>query len=151
MAMTPPVLAHNVEHYCHAHDEAYSFTEWTPGSISRWIGKCKQCKAAKRAEVRQDIRLRWQYSSPDKMYFSKREYQYACLTPDTKHHVDKMGHYVTIPCPSGCQYYGQPMQIVLKRIDGHYNEGIKCGAKCINATGPNCECQCGGENHGANH
>ena len=25
----------------------------------------------------------------------------------------------------------------------------ECGAKCRNATGPNCECSCGGEHHGA--
>jgi hypothetical protein len=27
----------------------------------------------------------------------------------------------------------------------------KCGAKCQAATGPNCECQCAGKNHGTNH
>lgn len=27
----------------------------------------------------------------------------------------------------------------------------KCGAKCQNATGPSCECECGGKNHGGNH
>lgn len=26
----------------------------------------------------------------------------------------------------------------------------KCDARCINATGPNCNCSCGGENHGRN-
>jgi hypothetical protein len=25
---------------------------------------------------------------------------------------------------------------------------IKCGAKCYNATGPSCSCECGGKNHG---
>ena len=25
----------------------------------------------------------------------------------------------------------------------------KCGARCMNSTGPNCECSCGGKNHGA--
>jgi|SRR5580765_9075517 len=24
----------------------------------------------------------------------------------------------------------------------------KCGSKCLNAKGPNCECACGGKNHG---
>ncbi len=28
----------------------------------------------------------------------------------------------------------------------------ECSGKCINATGPSCECQCGGSNHGSgNH
>jgi phage terminase large subunit GpA-like protein len=26
----------------------------------------------------------------------------------------------------------------------------KCGAKCLSAIGPNCECSCGGANHGKN-
>jgi len=25
----------------------------------------------------------------------------------------------------------------------------QCGPKCTSATGPNCDCQCGGRNHGA--
>lgn len=27
----------------------------------------------------------------------------------------------------------------------------KCSAKCQNATGPSCECECGGKNHGGAH
>ena len=27
----------------------------------------------------------------------------------------------------------------------------KCNAKCQSATGQNCECECGGKNHGGNH
>lgn len=26
----------------------------------------------------------------------------------------------------------------------------KCNARCQSATGPNCECECGGKNHGGN-
>jgi hypothetical protein len=37
------------------------------------------------------------------------------------------------------------------RVDGHYSEKHVCGAKCMGATGPSCDCQCGGANHGANH
>ena len=32
----------------------------------------------------------------------------------------------------------------VKRSDG----GHKCNARCMNATGPSCECQCQGKNHG---
>lgn len=28
---------------------------------------------------------------------------------------------------------------------------IVCGGKCMNATGPSCDCSCGGMNHGAGH
>lgn len=29
-----------------------------------------------------------------------------------------------------------------------YNAAVKCSAKCVNATGPQCECSCRGKNHG---
>lgn len=35
-----------------------------------------------------------------------------------------------------------------KRMHGRHSETKKCGARCLSATGPNCECQCGGKNHG---
>ena len=35
------------------------------------------------------------------------------------------------------------------RLDGHYAADVPCNAKCLNATGPHCECSCGGANHGA--
>jgi len=36
------------------------------------------------------------------------------------------------------------------QVQGRYSESHACGAKCRGAKGPNCECQCGGENHGMN-
>ncbi len=37
------------------------------------------------------------------------------------------------------------------RVNGHYSEAHKCDARCMGAKGPNCDCQCGGENHGASY
>ena len=37
------------------------------------------------------------------------------------------------------------------RVEGHYRESIKCGSRCLNAKNGDCECSCGGANHGANH
>lgn len=34
------------------------------------------------------------------------------------------------------------------KVDGSNH---KCDARCLNATGHNCECSCGGKNHGANN
>lgn len=42
-------------------------------------------------------------------------------------------------------------QIWFKRIDGKISDVHVCDARCLNATGPNCECSCGGANHGKNH
>jgi hypothetical protein len=36
-------------------------------------------------------------------------------------------------------------------ITGIRNDNVKCGPKCQNAKGKNCECSCGGINHGANY
>lgn len=36
-------------------------------------------------------------------------------------------------------------------LDGTYNPGKPCSARCTGATGPACDCSCGGENHGGRH
>lgn len=36
-------------------------------------------------------------------------------------------------------------------INGRFNAAKRCDARCIYAKGPNCECACGGANHGAGH
>jgi hypothetical protein len=39
-----------------------------------------------------------------------------------------------------------------RKIDYKKNPSLhKCGDKCRNAKGPNCECACGGHNHGAGY
>lgn len=36
-----------------------------------------------------------------------------------------------------------------RAIVGRLVERITCGARCQNATGPDCDCSCAGHNHGA--
>jgi hypothetical protein len=38
----------------------------------------------------------------------------------------------------------------VKAIAGRVTEK-PCGARCLGATGPACDCQCGGDNHGGGH
>lgn len=38
-----------------------------------------------------------------------------------------------------------------KPINGRFSEKHTCDARCLNAIGPNCECSCGGKNHGAGY
>jgi len=52
--------------------------------------------------------------------------------------VDRAGTFVQHDC--GRYFRGQ-------RIEGKVSEK-ECGEKCQSATGPACECKCGGENHG---
>lgn len=37
----------------------------------------------------------------------------------------------------------------VEQVTGTYNPEIKCGAKCRSSKGPQCDCSCGGKNHGA--
>lgn len=39
----------------------------------------------------------------------------------------------------------------LRPLNGRTVEAIKCDARCTGATGPKCDCSCGGANHGADH
>lgn len=40
---------------------------------------------------------------------------------------------------------------VARRVFGKHNADIRCDGRCMSATGHNCECACGGANHGAAH
>jgi hypothetical protein len=39
----------------------------------------------------------------------------------------------------------------LRTLKGRYVPEKACDARCMNATGPNCDCSCGGANHGHAH
>jgi hypothetical protein len=41
--------------------------------------------------------------------------------------------------------------VTLRGVWGKLNEEKHCSDKCMGATGPACECACGGENHGGIH
>ncbi len=36
-------------------------------------------------------------------------------------------------------------------LNGTFNPGKKCDSRCMGARGHNCECQCGGANHGIDY
>lgn len=51
-----------------------------------------------------------------------------------------------MPCPDcGSQ------NTTVARVNGTYSEIKTCNARCLNATGGDCECSCVGENHGKNN
>jgi len=62
--------------------------------------------------------------------------------------VRRLTHYAgTVPgypCPGcGAELHAKPLK-------GRVTEE-PCGAKCLAAKGPTCDCSCGGKNHGAGH
>lgn len=73
------------------------------------------------------------------------EYLYRLLEDGTRRYLtdDFMNE---LRCPK-CNSY-RPNGT---RVNGHYSAVHKCGGRCLSATGGNCDCQCGGKNHGANH
>jgi hypothetical protein len=54
--------------------------------------------------------------------------------------LDNFGGHLHAAC--GCGKFA-----VVQRIKGRVTEH-KCGARCRSSTGPNCDCSCGGANHG---
>lgn len=55
-------------------------------------------------------------------------------------------HYSDLHCACGgrCEYMGRVQQDVLVRVE----ERTACDDRCTHARGPNCDCKCGGRNHG---
>lgn len=49
----------------------------------------------------------------------------------------------------GCRGCGKPR--VARMVLGRVVASKPCDGRCMSATGHNCECACGGKNHGANH
>lgn len=52
-------------------------------------------------------------------------------------------------CPK-CKANGITSYRKVVQVKGHKSEH-QCDAKCMNATGPDCDCSCGGANHGGAH
>ncbi len=65
------------------------------------------------------------------------------------------GKKTWIACPSGCTRHNGGREVVhyfpAMAIYGTYNADKECNGKCMGATGPACDCKCGGENHGGRH
>ena len=51
---------------------------------------------------------------------------------------------------SRCPTCGRTDMVGWHAVEGKINKRIPCDARCWNATGPQCSCSCGGENHARN-
>ena len=111
-----------------------------PTDSVRYNGKCKKCGTKKsflaigRYETERENSYGGNYST---MYQNKegQELEFdngSLLSPHS--------------CPSSNHNY-----IRLGPVFGTYSEEKECNGRCMAATGHQCECQCGGKNHGANH
>lgn len=107
-------------------------TSETYTSTTAYIGKCR-CGQKLRRDVVTETTV---------FAFNGRPHSHSrVLTAD----ADRRYGRTFIACPS-CQ-----ATVDVKAIRGTYSDRKRCGVRCTSAIGPSCDCQCSGENHGADH
>jgi hypothetical protein len=115
-----------------------------------FLGKCKPCKRAVQASA---IALETRDATRDRMgkVISPTRVSWKIVGGSFTGHTTPLaaawnGKWQwTVACP-GCK-----AQVSLTAVKGTVSEEHICGARCLASTGPNCECSCGGANHGRSH
>jgi hypothetical protein len=101
----------------------------------RYNGKCKRC-SAKASVVLVELR--------PSTAVSRQQVDVA---------IDELGRRFDfcdgycIKIPHECA--GGTRLLKLEAVRGVYNPGKECNTKCLAAIGHDCECRCGGKNHGS--
>lgn len=105
------------------------------------MGRCKACKRGARAELTETVHRAVQtYTSVQGARLERSVYSYSY---DGGRPSKDRTKVVRGACTCGAQ-------VSLKRVMGVVNDHV-CDARCMGATGPSCECSCGGKNHGSGH
>lgn len=99
---------------------------------ARYNGKCKRC-GQKASILLVEIRPSQAVGQDVAIDESLHEFPF------------RDGFWVAVP--HDCK--GEVRNLKLTRVRGVYNPGKECNAKCLAAIGHDCECRCGGKNHGA--
>lgn len=103
-----------------------------------YLYSCKRCKTGVRMDY--PIKLR-----P------------GCYYRQTENGLIGAGIWVNATYPDGRRDYAGDMiglcsgckrMMTFGPLKGILNNAVPCDARCTNARGHNCECSCGGENHG---
>jgi len=100
----------------------------------RGMFKCRACKAVSRIDFE---RTRTRV----KVGFQVRFYDPKWTRDGVPIQDGICGDMPVVRCACGGWAYGRP---IVARVSEH-----KCDARCTSAKGHNCECSCGGENHGS--
>jgi hypothetical protein len=111
-----------------------------PTKEVRYNGKCYHCGQKK------SFMAIGQFEAPRVNIYKGN---YSQMFQDAQgQQLEAMNGTVYFPheCPNSPRVY-----IPLKPVFGTYSKDHKCNDKCLSAIGHNCECQCGGKNHGASH
>ena len=95
---------------------------------TRFFIKCKKCNYRGTVEGTKTI-TRYSY--------------YQRTKTDITWNIDRNNH--------ACPNCNTSEYLEIKALKGTKVTNIACGPKCYNAVGPNCDCECGGKNHGLGH
>lgn len=93
-----------------------------------YTGRCKHCHAGKRITL--------MFPKNKLMSLWTPEDHYACTT--------RQQGGAVVACKCG-------HRVAVKRVIGRFRADKKCDGRCEAATGQQCECSCGGKNHGCVH
>ena len=105
----------------------------TAPAETRFVGKCRRCKTFHKVE-----------GVLVKDFHCKNKAM--CGT----HQADlwKGKWVVTVECTCIDRTTNRRTLVQLAKVFAAFESTHECGARCINATGPSCECACRGKNHG---
>lgn len=103
--------------------------ETAAAPITRYVAKCP-CGAGNAVDVAPDLR------APTTAMATS----WACQLFWTE--VNERQHK--------CRSCGRTL-VTWAVVKGRYSENRACDARCTGASGHNCECQCGGRNHGSDN
>lgn len=102
------------------------------------IGRCKVCKSGHRKVMVPVFVRKAEFDNAGHQSFQDiKGGVHRCV-----HSAFSDGCFITCECGG---------RVHLKVLHGKHNASKGCSARCMSATGPNCECSCAGANHGANH
>lgn len=103
---------------------------------ANYVGRCKRCR--KGVAVVDAVRGTSRLNTKDR--------RCDLVLADQAGRIYQAADHGTNPCAywAPCKCGGW---VVVKHVAGSVTDHV-CGAKCMASTGPNCDCSCGGRNHG---
>lgn len=105
------------------------------------LHKCKACKKCVRSTVTIQSKS---IDNQHPVHYLRKTFSYRKVN-DGNWQDAAYFRFPLVKCP-GC---GENLSG--KAIEDRYNPQHPCDARCTGAKGHNCECSCGGENHGRDH
>jgi len=109
-----------------------------PPALRRYVGKCRECGAARKLEGVLCTGRRGAYSD-----------QVVVTAAGAVHRCGDNGSNVTIAHVRCGDHWCKVTAVYDAHKPSSRKPRHECNAKCLASTGPSCECKCRGANHGA--